>query len=177
MEYRCGVLTGNEIINAVQKGKILISPFNEENISCNSYNYRLGNKLIRIQNNILDLKRKDTGEEIIINEEGTMIYPNECYLGTTFEKIGSNDYVGILTGRSSIGRKFITNHITSNIIEQGFFGNITLEITVQKPTIIYPQINFGQIMWLTTVGKAKYYTGEYQNQCEPTISNIYKEMR
>lgn len=58
MEYRCGVLTGNEIINAVQKGKILISPFNEENISCNSYNYRLGNKLIRIQNNIFDLKRK-----------------------------------------------------------------------------------------------------------------------
>lgn len=67
--------------------------------------------------------------------------------------------------------------MTSNIIEQGFFGNITLEITVQKPTVIYPDILFGQVMWLTVVGKAKYYEGDYQNQSKPTISNIYKEMR
>lgn len=66
---------------------------------------------------------------------------------------------------------------SSNIIEQGFLGNITLEITVQKPTIIYPNILFGQIMWLSVVGKAQYYEGDYQNQNQPTISNIHKEMR
>lgn len=177
MEKRWGVLTGKEIIKEVQKGKILISPFNENNISCNSYNYRLANKLIRISNPVFDLKCKDIYEEIIIENKGTILYPNECYLGATLEKVGSNNYVGLITGRSSIGRKFITNHMTSNIIEQGFFGNITLEITVQKPTIIYPDTLFGQIIWLTVVGEAKYYAGDYQNQEQPTISNIYKEMR
>lgn len=171
-----GVLTGKEIMKEVINGKILIAPFDKNNISCDSYNYRLANRLIRIKNSILDLKWKDTYEEIILQNKGTILYPNECYLGKTLEKIGSNEYVGLITGRSSIGRKFITNHMTSNIIEQGFFGNITLEITVQKPTIIYPDLLFGQIMWLTVVGEAKYYEGEYQNQDEPTISNIYKEI-
>lgn len=177
MENRWGVLTGEEIKKEVQKGEIYISPFNEDNISCNSYNYRLANRLIRISNMVLDLKSKDIYEEIIIENKGTVLYPNECYLGATLEKVGSNNYIGLITGRSSVGRKFITNHVTSNIIEQGFFGHITLEITVQKPTIVYPDILFGQIMWLTVVGKAKYYDGEYQNQEVATISNIYKEMR
>lgn len=172
-----GVLTGYEIIKEVQNGEILISPFDENNVSCNSYNYRLANKLIRISNPVFDLKCKDIYEEVIIKDEGTMLYPSECYLGATLEKIGSKKYVGLITGRSSIGRKFITNHMTSNIIEQGFFGNLTLEITVQKPTIVYPNILFGQIMWLTVNGKAKYYEGDYQNQDMPTVSNIYKEMR
>ena len=177
MENKWGALTGNEIIKEVRKGHILISPFDENNISCNSYNYRLDKKLIKISNDTIDLKSEDNFEEIIIKDNGTTLYPNECYLGTTLEKIGSNNYVGLITGRSSIGRKFITNHITSNIIEQGFFGNITLEITVQKPTVIYPDILFGQIMWLTVMGKAKYYDGDYKDQNQPTISKIYKEMR
>lgn len=176
MENRWGILTGKEITKEVKKGRIYISPFDENNISCNSYNYRLSNKLIKITNSIFDLKTKDVYEEIIIENKGTVLYPNECYLGSTLEKIGSDNYVGLITGRSSIGRKFITNHMTSNIVEQGFYGNITLEITVQKPTIVYPNILFGQIMWITTVGEAKYYEGNYQNQAEATISNIYKEM-
>lgn len=155
MENKSGILTGNEIIKQVRKGDIMISPFNENNISSNSYNYRLSNKLKRLRNRVFDLKCQDIYEEIIIKEEGTVLYPNECYLGATLERIGSNKYVGMITGRSSIGRKFITNHITANIVEQGFFGNITLEITVQKPTRIYPNILFGQIMWLTVIGLAR----------------------
>ena len=171
-----GVLTGNEIANKVSQGEILISPYDKHNISCNSYNYRLANKIIRLNNEVFDLKHEDTYEEIIIKDTGTILYPNECYLGSTLEKVGSNNYVGLITGKSSIGRKFITNHMTSNIIEQGLFGNITLEITVQKPTILYPNILFGHIMWLTVLGSAKYYEGEYQNQNQPTVSNIHNKI-
>lgn len=84
-----GVLTGYEIIKEVRNGEILISPFDENNVSCNSYNYRLANKLIRINNPVFDLKCKDIYEEVIIKDEGTMLYPNECYLGAILEKVGS----------------------------------------------------------------------------------------
>lgn len=144
-------------------------------INPNSYNYHLGDKLLRLKNEIFDLKEKDEYEEIIIPEKGLVLYPGECYLGTTVEKFGSNVYAALITGRSSIGRKFITNHVTAGLIDQGFYGNITLEITVNRPTKVYPGIVFGQIFWFTVCGTPLLYNGKYQNQHNPTISRIYRE--
>lgn len=176
MENACGALTGRQIIEEVNRGRISIVPFCESNISPNSYKYRLSNQLRKLTNDVFDLRSQDAYEEILIEEKGTILYPDECYLGSTLEKVGSDYYVGLITGRSSVGRKFITNHITSSLVEQGFYGTITLEITVHKPTIIYPNILFGHIMWFPVAGEATYYEGEYQNQSCPTLSKIHKEI-
>jgi len=168
-----GWLTGFEIENAIENQTIIIEPFFEGNLNPNSYNYHLGSTIKRITNEVIDMKGEEYFEEIIIPEKGYLLKPGECYLGTTYEIIGSDLYASLITGRSSVGRKFVTNHITAGLIDQGFIGNITLEITVIKPTIIYPLIQFGQIFWYTTVGKPKLYNGKYQNQLGPTISRLY----
>lgn len=170
-----GWLTGKEIKTQVKQGKILIEPFDEKMVNPNSYNYHLGNKILRLKNDILDLKVEDDYDEIIIPKDGYILHPGECYLGSTVKKFGSNTYASLITGRSSIGRKFLTNHVTAGLIDQGFYGNITLEIIVNKPTRIYPGIIYGQIFWFTVCGEPYLYCGKYQNQCNPTISRIYYE--
>lgn len=167
-----GWLTGQEIASQVTSGGIVIEPFTETQINPNSYNYRLFNRIKRIKNVVLDLKGEDQYEEIELSEGGTILYPGECYLGCTIERMGSRRFASLITGRSSIGRKFVTNHITAGLIDVGFVGRVTLEIVVAKPTIFYPNLLFGQIYWFTTMGGLLEYAGRYQEQTEATPSRI-----
>ena len=168
-----GWLTGNEIIKQVHLKRITINPFNEQQINPNSYNYRLSSNLKRLKNLVIDMRAPDEFDDIAIPEEGLLLKPNECYLGTTLETFGSDYFASLVTGRSSVGRKFITNHITAGLIDQGFFGQITLEITVQKPTRVYAGCAFGQIFWFSVVGKPRPYRGKYAEQREPTGSRAH----
>ena len=52
------------------------------------------------------------------------------------EVFGSDVYASLVTGRSSVGRKFVTNHITAGLIDQGFVGTITLEIVVAAVGVV-----------------------------------------
>jgi len=168
-----GWLTGVYVENEVRCGNILIDPFLHECINPNSYNYHLDGHIRRITSEIIDCKEEDEYEDITLPKSGYILSPGECYLGSTVERFGSNKYASLITGRSSVGRKFITNHITAGLIDQGFFGKITLEITVQKKTKIYPYMRFGQIFWFSVVGNARLYDGKYQNQLNPTVSRLH----
>ncbi len=165
-----GWLTGNAIASQVQLGGITISPFDSRQLNPNSYNYRLDRTLRRLTNEVIDLRRPDVFEELEVPDAGLVLEPGECYLGSTAEVFGSNDFAALITGRSSVGRKFVTNHVTAGLIDQGFHGRLTLEITVQRPTRIYPDIAFGQIFWFTSVGEATLYAGKYRGQAGATGS-------
>lgn len=167
-----GWLTGNKIIEEVSNGEIKIEPFDINCINSNSYNFHLSDKLLIMTNQVIDCFKPDDFKEILLPSKGYTLMPENCYLGSTVEKIGSFKYASLITGRSSIGRKFITNHITAGLIDQGFLGHITLEITVKKPTIIYPNMSFGQIFWFCTYGTPLLYQGKYQEQNEPTGSKL-----
>lgn len=173
INYQYGWLSGDEIRKQVECGNITIDPFNTCNINPNSYNYTLYKKLKILKNEIIDLKGEDQFEEIEISESGILLYPNELYLGATNEIFGSNHFASLITGRSSIGRKFVTNHKTAGLIDVGFYGRITLEIQVARKTLFYPNIKFGQIFWFTIVGNKPQYNGKYLKQEEPTISKIF----
>jgi dCTP deaminase len=170
-----GWLTGNKIWDEVRAYRIHIQPFDPDCLNPNSYNYHLASSLKRLTSKIIDCKKPDEFETIQLPEEGYVLEPNECYLGTTQEVFGSNFYASLVTGRSSVGRKFVTNHITAGLIDQGFFGNITLEIVAQKPTRVYPGMKFGQIFWFTTFGRPLLYKGKYQSQVAPTGSELHKD--
>lgn len=164
-----GWLTGTEIERQVRSGKIYIDQFDPSRLNPNSYNYSLGSTVRRLLSPELDLKSFDDDyEDLHLKEDGLVLYPSECYLGTTNEIFGSDWFASLVTGRSSVGRRFVTNHVTAGLIDVGFHGNITLEITVQRPTRVYAGLPFGQIFWFSVVGDIELYDGKYQGQCGPT---------
>ena len=90
------ILTGQEIIKEVEKGRIEINPFKKDQINPNSYNFSLGDKIKYYRNEILDPKIKQDVYEDRIESEGYTIYPGKIYLGHTFEVMGSDYFVPII---------------------------------------------------------------------------------
>jgi dCTP deaminase len=162
-------LTGPAIRAAVRAGTITIEPFAESQLDPTSYTYRLGPSVRRLTSAEIDLRGREEYEELIIGADGLVLEPNECYLGHTVERVGSEHYAGLITGRSSIGRRFVTNHVSAGLVHVGFLGQLTLEIVVQRPTRVYANTPFGQILWLATIGTAaEPYRSAYMMQEGPT---------
>jgi dCTP deaminase len=60
---------------------------------------------------------------------GFVLWPGCCVLGSTHERIEvPSDLVARVEGKSSLGRIFLTAHVTAGFIDAGFAGNITLEM-------------------------------------------------
>ena len=142
------VLSDKDIIKRLgtrlDLGEILISPYvNSDDIQPSSIDLHLGD----------ELKDKDGNLLCDLNKEGYYILePNEFLLGSTFEYIGvPYDLVGLVDGKSSLGRVGVTAHITAGWIDTGFKGNITLEIknVSDTPFRLYYNMSICQIIFLT----------------------------
>lgn len=163
------LLSGNKIKKDVEDGKIMIDPFNHEQCNSSSYDYRLGPVLKILDfNNVhengtpfVDPRLEMKYEEVTIPKSGYLLEPGRAYLGATIEKLGSKFYPSMVTGKSSIGRLFIQNHVCAGFIDPGFYNHVTLEITAQLPTLIFPGMRFGQICWMESVGELELYKGKY----------------
>lgn len=177
-------LTGEQIAVEVRYGRIRIEPFDRGQVNPNSYDYRLGRTMKKLLPNsrhqdrwILDPKEPMKYKEIELSPGGFVLEPGGAYLGYTVEVFGSDHFASLVTGKSSIGRLFIHNHICAGLIDQGFVGQITLEIEVQMPTVVYPGMHFGQIFWFESVGPVKLYSGRYQQQKLVTPSKIDEDFK
>jgi len=161
-------LTGKQVVDEVRRGRIAIEPFNEDQVNPNSYDYRLAPLLRRLLPNsercgvpCVDPAIEMQYEEIEIPKDGYLMRVEEAYLGHTVEKFGSGHFASLCTGKSSVGRLFIKNHACAGLIDQGFFGHITLEMTAKLPTVVYPGMRIGQMFWFESVGECELYTGKY----------------
>lgn len=169
------ILTGNEIAKQVSKGRITINPFNEKQLNPNSYDFRLGNKLKIYKNLALDPKKKQETETITIDKNGFTLMPNKIYLGHTFETMGSNHFVPIIKGKSTIARLGLFIHVTADLIDIGSINEWTLQLHSVEPVLVFPEMLIGQVTFWTVKGKIKLYTGKYQGSKGPTESKIYKD--
>lgn len=171
------ILTGSKIISEVNAGNIQITPFLEEMVNPNSYNYRLAEVLYMVTETELDTKCPTEYKKIIIPEDGYCLQPGTLYLGSTFEKIGSNIYSMQLIGRSSVGRLGLFLQITAPLGHVGTCHNWTLELKVVQPLIVYPRMKIGQVsFWCVSGENTTEYEGKYWKYSEPHISEIYKEL-
>lgn len=178
-----GWLTGIEVSRNVELGNIKIKPFNENQVNPNSYDYRLAPTLRRLKFNdefrgipCINPRKPMQYEEIEIPETGFLMEVEQAYLGYTVEKFGSNCFASLVTGKSSIGRLFVKNHACAGLIDQGFYGNITLEMTAKLPTIVYPYMRFGQIFWFESIGNINLYDGKYNANNAGVPSKIYMDL-
>ena len=170
------MLSGEEILREIEEGNIVIKPFDKKLINPNSYNLHLGNELLVYKDDILDSKKENEVETIIIPEEGYVLEPNKLYLARTVEYTETDKYVPMLNGRSSIGRLGISIHVTAAFGDVGFKGTWTLEIFTLKPIRIYPNMEICQICYYPLIGNDNIkYNGKYLGQEKATASRLYKE--
>lgn len=180
-------LTRQAIKEALKADEIHISPFHEGNLSPNSIDVTLNQRLLAytLENGYLDMKENNPTEEIIIPEDGFILQPNVLYIGSTNETATSHCYIPMFEGRSSIGRLGINTHITAGFGDVGWgyehqegkvqclYPTWTLEICVVHPVKVYPDVRIGQVYFVEPKGDIEFYTGKYSSQKSPQASKSY----
>ena len=66
------ILSDKRILEEIDKGTILIEPFNREDLGTNSYDVHLGKHLARYKDHILDARKHNEIEHFEIPEEGRL---------------------------------------------------------------------------------------------------------
>ncbi len=170
------MLSGEEIINQIEEGNIVIKPFDKQFVGPNSYFLHLADELIVYEEDVLECKKENKTRKITIPEEGYVLRPGELYLSRTVEYTETNHFVPILCGRLSLASLGVTIHITAGFGDNGFKGTWTLEICCVKPVRIYPNMKVCQICYFPIVGDDSIkYNGKYLGQMDTTPSRIFED--
>jgi dCTP deaminase len=169
------ILTGRAIADAVSNGDIVISPFDENAIGVNSYDFRLGNRCRTYDGDVLDSSVVNPSSLTVIGDEGMVIVPSRLYLFNTYETMGSNKYVPIIRGRSSVGRLGLFIDITADLIDIGSINQWTLQLHAVSPIKIYPGMKIGQVTFWKPHGEIELYNGKYGSLESPVASMSYRD--
>jgi dCTP deaminase len=167
------ILTGPEIAKEVARGAITIAPFNASQISPNSYNIRLSKTIATYEDHVLDAARENKTRTVSIPDDGIILQSNLIYLGASIEIIGSAEYVPILRARSSIARLGLFVHVTADLIDLGYVGQLTLQLHAVQRTRIYTGMEIGQVTFWRTQGEKVQYCGKYQGSIGPVPSKSF----
>ena len=79
------ILSDKAILTEIANNHIVIEPFRPECLGSNSYDVHLSKYLAIYKSHILDAKKHNEIEEIIIPPEGYILQPGTLYLGATEE--------------------------------------------------------------------------------------------
>lgn len=181
------ILTGPEILNQVEAGRIVVDPFNPKRVNVTSLDLTLGSQVAVYEeftlcdaadhqvaqgkpydgsnmlpfnaSRIYDTKKPSNLRRFEINPRfGWVVQPGIGYLMHTVERICTNFYNPVLDGKSSIGRLFVKVHETAGYGDPGFNGQYTLEVTASMfPVRLYPGMRICQIRFHTLEGTLKSY--------------------
>jgi dCTP deaminase len=147
------ILSDARILEEIEKGTIVVTPYDRACLGSNSYDVHLGKFLAIYTDEVLDAKKHNTIEHFEIPEEGYVLQPDVFYLGVTEEYTESHAHVPFLEGKSSTGRLGIDIHATAGKGDVGFCGNWTLEISVKKPVRVYAGMPIGQLIYFPVDGE------------------------
>ncbi|MBL7664487.1 MAG: dCTP deaminase [Bacteriovoracaceae bacterium] len=146
------ILTDKEILNQIEKGTIVIEPYNIKSLGTNSYDVHLGKTLATYNTDILDAKKHNEITTFEIPAEGFVLEPSKFYLGVTLEYTETHAHVPFLEGKSSVGRLGIDIHATAGKGDVGFCNYWTLEISVKQPVRVYAGMPIGQLIYFEIKG-------------------------
>ncbi|HTO15541.1 MAG TPA: dCTP deaminase [Edaphocola sp.] len=149
------ILSDLKILEEIEKGNIVIEPFDRSCLGSNSYDVHLGKHLAIYENNILDARKHNSITHFEIPEEGYVLQPKTLYLGVTIEYTETFDHVPFLEGKSSTGRLGINIHATAGKGDVGFCNTWTLEISCLHPVRIYAGMPIGQLIYFCVDGNVQ----------------------
>lgn len=147
------ILSDKRILEEIEKGTIVIEPYNRTFLGTNSYDVHLGKYLAVYKDRVLDAKKHNEVEHFEIPEEGFVLEQNTLYLGVTLEYTETHAHVPFLEGKSSTGRLGIDIHATAGKGDVGFCNTWTLEISCAQPVRIYAGMPIGQLIYFAVEGE------------------------
>lgn len=174
------ILSGKTIHSKVKDGRLVISPFEPNNIQPASIDLRINNHFLDLdihQSTNLSLERPAEYRDIYVDDY-IIIPPQSFILATTMEYIElPTTLTAFVEGRSSIGRLglFIQN---AGWIDPGFKGHITLELfnANRLPIELTVGRRVCQLVFAKVDQEAHQYDGKYIGQQKATSSRIYQDI-
>jgi dCTP deaminase len=146
------ILTDKQILEEIEKGTIVLEPYNPACLGTNSYDVHLGKYLGTYKDRVLDAKSHNKIDVFEIPAEGFVLQPDTLYLGVTDEYTETHAHVPFLEGKSSVGRLGIDIHATAGKGDVGFCNKWTLEISVTQPVRVYYLMPIGQLIYFKVEG-------------------------
>jgi dCTP deaminase len=134
------MITNKELNDIISKGKLKVDPtIDNSSIGVSSIDLHLGDVITEIKKfDGITIRPGKAYPDGIFNTtivgNSLIIKPNELILALTKERLTMPlEYSGFVEGRSTYARFGISIHVTAPLIEPGFSGQITLEITNNGP--------------------------------------------
>ncbi|MDG1724940.1 MAG: dCTP deaminase [Bacteroidia bacterium] len=157
------ILSDVRILEEIEKGTILIEPFNRDDLGTNSYDVHLGKYLACYSRRVLDAREHNKIEHFEIPLDGFVLQPGVLYLGVTEEYTETHAHIPFLEGKSSTGRLGIDIHATAGKGDVGFCNTWTLEISVTQPVRVYRSMPIGQLIYFVVEGDIETYYNKKKN--------------
>jgi dCTP deaminase len=184
------VLADRDIRAAIERGEIVVRPFDPADVQPASVDLHLDRKFRVFRNNrypYIDLRQPqpDLTELLEIrDDEPFILHPGEFVLGQTLEWVEiPDDLLAHLDGKSSLGRVGLLIHSTAGYVDPGWKGTLTLELSnvANLPIALYFGMKIGQISFVRMSSPVDKPYGspelgsKYQGQSEPTASAFHRD--
>ena len=184
------ILSDADILRRLEAGDLVVEPLDDPDIQIQpaSVDLRLGREFLESQHaNIPCIHPNSENEvdeyveETVVDADGEFIlHPGDFVLGTTHERVEiPDDLIAHVEGRSSLGRLAIVVHATAGIVDPGYEGQITLELSNlgAAPVALAPGMRVSQLTFteLKSPAEEPYGSGrgsKYQDQAGPQASRI-----
>jgi dCTP deaminase len=184
------ILSDRDILDRLRDGDLVVEPIDDLDMQVQpaSIDLRLGSEFLEFQRTNISCIHPNRKEEVseYVSEtyvpEGDefILHPGDFVLGTTKERVEiPPDLLATVEGRSSLGRLAVVIHATAGIVDPGYKGQITLELSNlgTAPVALTPGMRVSQLIFTEMRSAAERPYGaergsKYQDQDGPQASRI-----
>ena len=187
------ILSDADIRRRLAEGELVVEPIADPDLQIQpaSIDLRLGREFLEFQRTNIPCIHPNSEQEVdeyveetyVDEGEEFILHPGDFVLGTTKERVEiPPDLLGTVQGRSSLGRLAIVIHATAGIVDPGYRGQITLELSNlgTAPVALNPDMRISQVIFteLKTPAESPYGSdrgSKYQDQTGPQASRIQSD--
>lgn len=184
------ILSDGDIRRRLDAGDLAIEPLSDPELQIQpaSVDLRLGREFLEFQRANIPCIHPDSANEVdeyvtetMVDEKSEFIlHPGDFVLGTTVERLSvPDDLIARVEGRSSLGRLAVVIHATAGIVDPGYRGQVTLELSNlgTAPVALSPGMRISQVIFTELKNAAERPYGsdrgsKYQDQTGPQASKI-----
>ena len=184
------ILSDDDILARLETGDLVVDPIDDLDMQVQpaSLDLRLGEEFLEFQRTNISCIHPNREAEVseyvtetrVPEGEEFILHPGHFVLGTTKERVEiPPDLLATVEGRSSLGRLAIVIHATAGIVDPGYEGQITLELSNlgTAPVALKPDMRISQLTFTKLSSAAERPYGEergskYQGQSGPQASRI-----